>query len=104
LSHNLGLSCLVEVHDESEMEQALRSGAKIIGINNRDLKTFEVDFNTTQRLRGLVPRDKILVSESGIDSRSHMENLKQWGVAAALVGEALLTAGDIAAKVREMVK
>jgi indole-3-glycerol phosphate synthase len=104
LSHNLGLSCLVEVHDESEMERALRSGAQIIGINNRDLKTFTVSFGTTQRLRALVPQDKILVSESGIDSRSHMEKLKQWGVDAALVGEALLTAGDIAAKVRELVK
>jgi len=104
LSHSFDLSCLVEVHDEREMERALRSGAQIIGINNRDLRTFKVDFSTTQRLRALVPRDKILVSESGIDSRKDMENLKRWGVAAALVGEALLTAGDIAAKVRELAK
>jgi len=104
LSHNLAMSCLVEAHDERELERALRSGAHIIGINNRDLRTFEVDFSTTQRLRALVPRDKILVSESGIDSRGNMENLKRWGVDAALVGEALLTAGDIAAKVRELTK
>jgi len=104
LSHSFDLSCLVEVHDEREMERALRSGAQIIGINNRDLRTFKVDFSTTQRLGALVPRDKILVSESGIDSRKDMENLKRWGVAAALVGEALLTAGDIAAKVRELAK
>ncbi len=104
LSHELGLSCLVEVHNESELEMALHSGAQIIGINNRDLKTFRVDISTTQRLRPLVPKDKTVVSESGISRRQDMEYLKELGVDAALVGEALLTAGDIAAKMRELLK
>ncbi len=104
LSHELGLNCLVEVHNESEVEKALRSGAQIIGINNRDLKTFKIDISTTPRLRKLMPEDKLVVSESGISSRRHIEDLKKWGVNAALVGEALLTASDIAAKVRELAK
>ena len=104
LSHSLGLNCLVEVHNESEVERALRSGAQIIGINNRDLKTFQVDIGTTQRLRALIPEDRIVVSESGISSRRDIDNLKSWGIDAALVGEALITAGDIAAKMRELVK
>ena len=104
LSHELGLNCLVEVHNENEVEKALHSGAQIIGINNRDLKTFKVDISTTPRLRKLIPPDKIVVSESGISRRRHIEDLKRWGVNAALVGEALLTAGDIAAKVRELAK
>ncbi|TES88570.1 MAG: indole-3-glycerol phosphate synthase TrpC [Dehalococcoidia bacterium] len=104
LSHKLDLSCLVEVHHENEVEKALRSHAQIIGINNRDLKTFHVDTGTTQRLRALIPKDRVVVSESGISRRRDMENLESWGVNAALVGEALLTAGDIAAKVRELVK
>ena len=104
LSHELGLSCLVEVHNESEVERALLSGARIIGINNRDLKTFQVDIGTTQRLRALIPGDRIVVSESGISSRRDIDNLKSWGIDAALVGEALITAGDIAAKMRELVK
>jgi indole-3-glycerol phosphate synthase len=104
LSHKLGLNCLVEVHNEGEVEKVLRSGAQIIGINNRDLKTFKVDISTTPRLRALIPSDKLVVSESGISSRRHIEDLKRWGVNAALVGEALLTAGDIAAKMRELAK
>ena len=104
LSHELGLSCLVEVHSENELEKALRSGVEIIGINNRDLTTFSVDIGTTQRLRPLVPRDKTVVSESGISRRQDMKYLKKWGVDAALVGEALLTTNDIAAKMRELLK
>jgi len=104
LSRELGLGCLVEVHNESEVEKALRSGAQIIGVNNRDLMTFNIDISTTQRLRPLIPQGKIVVSESGISRRSDIENLKKWGVDAALVGEALLTAGDIAAKMRELLK
>ena len=104
LSYELGLGCLVEVHNESEVEKALRSSAQIIGINNRDLRTFNVDVSTTQRLRALIPQGKIVVSESGISRRSDIDNLKRWGVDAALVGEALLTAGDIAAKMRELLK
>ena len=103
LSHRLGLSCLVEVHNEDEVERALLSGAKIIGINNRDLNTFEVDINTTRRLRPLISQERIVVSESGISSRGDIEKLKEWGVNAVLVGEALITAGDILTRVRGLI-
>ncbi len=101
LSHKLGMKCLVEVHDQAELERALLSGAQIIGINNRDLKTFAVDLSTTRRLRPLVPHDRIVVSESGIRNGGHVQMLREWGVDAILVGEALVTAGDVAKKVRE---
>jgi len=103
LSHNLGLSCLVEVHSEGEVERALRSQAKSIGINNRELSTFTIDINTTRRLLPLIPRGRIVVSESGIRSRKDIEKLKGWGVNAVLVGEALVTADDVVTKVRELI-
>jgi len=103
LSHNLGLKCLVEVHSQGEVERALRSQAKIIGINNRNLSTFTIDINTTRRLLPLIPRGRIVVSESGIRNRSDVEKLKGWGVNAVLVGEALVTAGDVVTKVRELI-
>ena len=102
LSHSLGLKCLVEIHNESEADRALAGGAEIIGINNRDLRTFEVDINTSRRLRPLMPRGQIVVSESGIRSREDVKKLKQWGINAVLIGEALVTAGDIPAKIREL--
>jgi indole-3-glycerol phosphate synthase len=100
LSHRLGLGCLVEVHNEKEVERAVLSGAEIIGINNRDLNSFAVDINTTRRLRPLVPGEKIVVSESGIKSRKDMERLERWRVDAVLVGEALVTAGDTPSKMK----
>jgi len=103
LSHSLGLRCLVEVHSQDEVERALLSQAKIIGINNRDLDTFTVDINTTRRLRPLIPQQRMVVSESGIRSRSDVEKLKGWGVNAVLVGEALVTASDVQTKVRELI-
>ncbi len=103
LTHSLGLSCLVEVHNEAEVERALLSGAEIIGINNRDLNTFTVDINTTRRLRPLIPKERIVVSESGIRSREDIEKLEGWGVNAVLMGETLVTAGDIPAKMRELI-
>jgi len=103
LSHSLGLRCLVEVHKEDEVERALRSKARIIGINNRDLDTFNIDINTTRRLRPLIPQTRIVVSESGIKTRSDTEKLKEWGVNAILVGETLVTAGDVLTKMRELV-
>jgi len=102
LSHQLGMGCLVEVHNEAELEIALNSGAKVIGINNRDLRTFTMDLTTTERLRPLIPADRIVVSESGIKNRGDMENLRQWGVDAVLIGESLLSAPDIAAKMKEL--
>jgi indole-3-glycerol phosphate synthase len=103
LSHRLDLKCLVEVHNEAEVDRALLSGARIIGINNRDLKTFNVDINTTRRLRPLLPQEQIVVSESGIRSRHDMEKLKEWGVNAVLIGEALITAPDIQTKMKELI-
>ena len=103
LGSSLGLSCLVEVHNESEVERALSSSAKIIGINNRDLATFAVDINTTYRLRPLIPKERIVVSESGVSRREDVEKLKEWGVNAVLVGEALITADDIPARMKELI-
>lgn len=100
VSHELNMKCLVEVHDEAEVETALRSGAKIIGINNRDLSTFTVDIATTERLRPLIPPDRIVVSESGIKERCHIEKLRQLDIDAILVGESLMSAPDIAAQMR----
>jgi indole-3-glycerol phosphate synthase len=102
LSHSLGMSCLVEVHDEREMDKALQSGASIIGINNRDLNTFKTDIETTRRLRPLVPGGKIVVSESGISHGDDVIKLKAWGVDAILVGEALVTASDIPSRIKEL--
>jgi indole-3-glycerol phosphate synthase len=102
LSHDIGLSCLVETHNENELEIALKSGARIIGINNRNLQTFSVDITTTQRLRHLIPADTIVVSESGIKTRSDIENMRVWGVNAVLVGETLMASSDIAAKMKEL--
>ena len=102
LSRSLGLDCLVEVHNEEELFTALLAGAEIIGINNRDLNTFRVDTNTTRRLRMLIPDENIVVSESGIHNSDDMKKMKECKVNAVLVGEALVTAGDIPAKIREL--
>jgi len=102
LSRRLELSCLVEVHSENEVEKALLAGADIIGINNRDLNTFTVDINTTRRLRPLIPEGRIVVSESGISNREDMREMREWGVNAVLVGEALVTAGSIPNKIKEL--
>jgi indole-3-glycerol phosphate synthase len=102
LGHELSMNCLIEVHNEVEVEIALNSGAKIIGINNRDLNTFTVDLATTERLRPLIPKDKIVVSESGIKARSDVEMLRTSGIDAILVGEALMSAPDIASRMRDL--
>jgi len=102
LSHSLGLKCLVEIHNEGEVERALLSGAEIIGINNRDLTTFTVDIDTTNRLRPLIPQQKIVVAESGIKRQNDIKKLKEWGVNAVLIGEALVTANNILTKMKEL--
>ena len=102
LGHHLGLSCLVEVHRADEIERALNCSARIIGINNRDLSTFEVDIDTTRKLRPLIPQECLVVSESGISRQWDVEKMKEWGVNAVLVGEALITAGDLPAKMKEL--
>jgi indole-3-glycerol phosphate synthase len=90
-----GMAALVEAHDEGEVAAAVSAGARVIGINNRDLKTFTVDINTTGRLRPLVPADRLVVSESGIATHEDMNYLRQCGVDAALIGEALMTGTEI---------
>ncbi|UCD08672.1 MAG: indole-3-glycerol phosphate synthase TrpC [Dehalococcoidales bacterium] len=101
LSHQLSMKCLVETHNEYECEVAVNSGAEIIGINNRDLKTFDVDIETTGRLRQLIPPDRIVVSESGIKNRDDIERLKSWNIDAVLIGESLMASADIAAAMKE---
>jgi indole-3-glycerol phosphate synthase len=103
LSDSLGLRCLVEVHNKGEVERAILSEAEIIGINNRDLNTFTIDITTTRRLRPLIPKERIVVSESGIKSKRDIEKLGKWGVDAVLVGEALVTASDIPTKMKELI-
>jgi indole-3-glycerol phosphate synthase len=103
LGHSLGLRCLVEVHNEGEVERAVLSEAEIIGINNRDLDTFSIDINMTRRLRPFIPQERIVVSESGINNKRDIEKLGKWGVDAVLVGEALVTAGDVRAKMQELI-
>jgi len=98
----LWVQALVEVHDEAELEVALAAGAEIIGVNHRDLRTFNVDLTLTSRLRPLIPQGKLIVAESGISSAEDVATLKRVGVNAVLVGEALMAAPDTAAKVREL--
>jgi indole-3-glycerol phosphate synthase len=98
----LDLDALVEVHSESEAERALEAGARLFGINNRDLHTFNVDLGVTERIRPLLPRDALVVGESGVHSRADVERLQQAGVRAVLVGEAFMTAPDIGAKMAEL--
>jgi indole-3-glycerol phosphate synthase len=99
----LGLTALVEVHDEAETERALKlKDVKLIGINNRNLATFEVSLTTTERLRPMIPSDIAVVAESGIFTAADVERLANINIDAILVGEALVTSEDIPAKVREL--
>jgi len=96
------MECLVEVHDERDVQKALEAGVYLIGINNRDLRTFETDLAVTERLRPLIPDDRVVVSESGIFTRADVERLADAGVHAVLVGEALITAPDTRLKMKEL--
>lgn len=102
LAQEVGLAALVEVHTREELENALAAGAEIIGINNRDLETFSTDLRTTLELAPSIPQDRIVVSESGINTREDIETIMQAGVHAFLVGEALMRAEDIGGKLREL--
>lgn len=103
LATEAGLAALVEVHDEVELERALKISAKLIGVNNRDLKTFKVDLATTERLAAKISGEQILVAESGIHTRVDVERLKKCGANAILVGESLLRGGNIREKIRELI-
>ncbi|MCL2387890.1 MAG: indole-3-glycerol phosphate synthase TrpC [Defluviitaleaceae bacterium] len=90
IAHEVGLSALVETHDEHEVEMALSAGARVIGVNNRCLKTFEVDITLSERLKKLVPPDVIFVSESGLSRAEDIEKLREIGADAALIGESIM--------------
>jgi len=100
LSHQLKLDVLAEVHDENELGEALEAGAAIIGVNNRDLKTFDVTLDTSLRLAKLIPDDRLFVVESGIHTKRDIERLLDAGADAFLIGEHFLTAPDPAAAIR----
>jgi indole-3-glycerol phosphate synthase len=107
LALGAGLAALVEVHDEAELDRALRIGATLIGVNNRDLKTFKVDLGTTERIASKlrsagVHQQVLLVAESGIHTRADVERVSKAGAGAILVGEALVKEGNIEAKTREL--
>ncbi len=104
LTEDLGMEALVEVHDAAELERALQAGASVVGVNNRDLRSFRVDLATTERLAALLDGcDRpVLVGESGISAAADVERLRAAGCDAILVGEAIVTAPNIAAKVREL--
>ena len=97
-----GIAALVEVHDEGEVEAALTAGARVIGVNNRDLRTFNVDLGLTERLRKAIPGDVVLVAESGIQSIDDARRMRESGADAILVGESLMRADDPAARIREL--
>ena len=104
IARELGMDVLVEVHNEEEVEKALKSHAAIIGINNRDLKDFNVDISVTQRLIRLIPETKVIVAESGITSYEQVMFLKSLGVNAVLIGEVFMRSENIGEKVRELMR
>jgi indole-3-glycerol phosphate synthase/phosphoribosylanthranilate isomerase len=104
LADELGMTALVEVHDETEIRRALALQPRLVGVNNRDLHTFAVDLATTERLRSFVPPDVTLVAESGIHTTADVDRLARVGADAMLVGESLVTAPDPAAQVRALVR
>lgn len=98
----LGLTALVEAHDDKEIEMAVSAGARVIGVNNRNLKNFSVDTENSRKLRGLVPEDVIFVSESGVKTAEDIKLLTEAGVNAVLIGETLMRADDKKAKLSEL--
>ena len=103
LCRALGMAPLTEIHDSDDLEKAIESGADIIGINNRDLETFEIDTHTTLELAPLVPEDCILVGESGFETAEDIMDLRNSGIQAVLVGSALMRSNNPAAKTAEFV-
>ncbi len=104
LADSLGISALVEAHDEKEVEMALRTGARIIGVNNRDLKTFTVDIHNSIRLRKMAPPEILFVSESGIRTPENIRELAENQVDAVLIGETMMRSGNIAGTLKNLIE
>jgi indole-3-glycerol phosphate synthase len=102
IAREIHLDVLLEVHDEAEMETALQTDCTLIGVNNRNLRTFETDLGTTGRLARMTPAERLLVAESGINNRADIVRLQSDGARAFLVGESLMREADIGAKLQEM--
>ncbi|HBY32641.1 MAG TPA: indole-3-glycerol-phosphate synthase TrpC, partial [Clostridiales bacterium] len=102
IADSLGLSALVEAHNEEEVRAAVRIGARVIGVNNRNLKDFSVDTENSRKLRDLIPHDVLFVSESGVSSAEDVRLLREIGADAVLVGETLMRASDKSQKLREL--
>lgn len=102
IAGELGLSALVEAHDEKEVEMALKAGGRIIGVNNRNLRDFTVDLNNSVKLRQLVPADRLFVSESGMKTRADIARLEESGVNGVLIGETLMRSTDKARLLAEL--
>ena len=102
LAKELHLDVLMEVHDEAELQMVLETGCELIGINNRNLQTFETDLATTERLLPWIPAEYFVVAESGIACRADVERLQRAGARGFLVGESLMREDDIGAKLREL--
>jgi indole-3-glycerol phosphate synthase len=102
LAARFGLAALVEVHDDAELDRALAAGARLVGVNQRDLRTFDVDHNLAARLSGRMPADIVRVAESGVRDRDDCRRLADAGYHAVLVGETLVTAPDPAAALRHL--
>jgi indole-3-glycerol phosphate synthase len=104
LTEKLGMYAVVEIHTKADLFKALESNAQIIGVNNRNLRTFKVDLQTTHRLAKLIPKDRIIVSESGIKTRKDLLTLKKEGIHAVLIGEAFMRASNLDKKIKSLLK
>jgi len=102
VAHQLDMDCLVEVHTQAELDRALKADAQIIGINNRDLRSFQVDMSVSQRLVPQVPQKRVTVVESGIREHDDVLRCRDLGVQAVLIGETFMRADDIAQQIRNL--
>ena len=102
VAHGLALDCLVEVHDEAEIDRAIKVGAEIIGVNNRNLKSLKVDIANCLRMIPRIPKDKVIVAESGFKSHEDVKQVRQAGANAVLIGETFMRADNIGAKIKEV--